>query len=238
VSQAQRVEQAQLHARIQQPPAIGARESQGAEGIEHQAHAHAAARGPRERLDETRSDGARADQVHLQQHVAARGIDRLQHAREEVPAIVEQPEFVPRPPRPARGCKLIGIPAGRHERTMTDPRTRCQILLLSALLCRLGAPGPAGAASGAGRRRYHSVIAASPNAELRYCRTWQTVPLYQPKITGALSAATRRTIQPSVWVKESHSRWVHTPRMIDTPARAHSSGRRLNGASATRHSQR
>src|SRR5256885_7210174 len=97
-----------------------------------------------------------------------------------------------------------------------------------------GAPGPAGTAAGAGRRRYHSVIAASPNAELRYCRTWQTVPMYQPKLTGALSAATRRTIQPSVWVKESHSRWVHAPRMIDTPARAHSSGRRLKGASAAR----
>src|SRR2546430_11949446 len=49
-----------------------------------------------------------------------------------------------------------------------------------------GAPGPAGTAAGAGRRRYHSVIAASPNAELRYCRTWQTVPMYQPKLTGAL----------------------------------------------------
>src|SRR2546430_17357494 len=69
-----------------------------------------------------------------------------------------------------------------------------------------GAPGPAGTAAGAGRRRYHSVIAASPNAELRYCRTWQTVPMYQPKLTGALSAATRRTIQPSGWVKEAHSR--------------------------------
>src|SRR5437016_13424776 len=94
------------------------------------------------------------------------------------------------------------------------------------------APGPAGTAAGAGRRRYHSVIAASPNAELRYCRTWQTVPMYQPKLTGALSAATRRTIQPSVWVKESHSRGVHTQRMIDTPAIAHSNGRRLNAPGA------
>src|SRR5438105_7468438 len=66
-----------------------------------------------------------------------------------------------------------------------------------------GAPGPAGAASGAGRRRYHSVIAASPNAELRYCRTWQTVPLYQPKITGALSAATRRD-RKSTRLNSSH----------------------------------
>src|ERR1700686_4596923 len=101
-----------------------------------------------------------------------------------------------------------------------------------------GAPGPAGAADGAGRRQYHTAIAASPNAELRYCRAWQTVPLYPRKLTGALSTATRRTIQPSSWVNESHSRWVHTPRMIDTDARAHSSGRRLNGASALRHSQR
>src|SRR5438034_442603 len=100
------------------------------------------------------------------------------------------------------------------------------------------APGPAGAATGAVRRRYHSATATSPNAELRYCSTWQTVPLYQPKLTGALSAATRRTIQPLSWVKESHNRWVHTPRMIDTAASAHSSGRPLNGASALRHSQR
>src|SRR5256885_1739896 len=101
-----------------------------------------------------------------------------------------------------------------------------------------GAPGPAGTAAGAGRRRYHSGITASPNAELRDCRTWQTVPLYQPKPTGPPSAATPRTIQPSVWVKESHSRWGHTPRVTDPPAIAHSSGRRLNGASAQRHSQR
>src|SRR4029077_5365872 len=101
-----------------------------------------------------------------------------------------------------------------------------------------GAPGPTGAAAGTARRRSHSAIAASPTPELRYCRTWQTVPLYQPKLTGALSNATRRTIQPSLWVKESHKRWVHTPRMIDPPASAHSSGRPLNGASAVRYSQR
>ena len=93
-----------------------------------------------------------------------------------------------------------------------------------------GARGPTGAAAGTGRRQYHSAIAASPTPELRYCRTWQTVPLYQPKLTGALRKATRRTIQPSLWVKESHKRWVHTPRMIDTAASAHSSGRPLNGA--------
>src|SRR2546426_11123604 len=82
------------------------------------------------------------------------------------------------------------------------------------------APGPAGAATGAGRRRDHSANATSPNAELRDCSTWQTVPPYQPKLTGALSTATRRTIQPSLWGKESHRRWVHTPRVIGTPARA------------------
>src|SRR2546421_11303276 len=85
-----------------------------------------------------------------------------------------------------------------------------------------GAPGPAGTTAGAGRRRDHSGITASPNAELRYCRTWQTGPLYQPKLTGAPSAATPRTIQPSLWGKESHSRWGHTPRMVGTPATGHS----------------
>src|SRR6266480_4293320 len=101
-----------------------------------------------------------------------------------------------------------------------------------------GASGPAGVAGGAGSLQYHTAIAASPNAEVRYCRTWQTGPLYPPRVTGALSTATRRTIQPLLWVKESHSRWVHTPRMIDTPASVHSSGRRRNGASPVRHSQR
>src|SRR5947207_549628 len=101
-----------------------------------------------------------------------------------------------------------------------------------------GAPGPAATARGAGSRPYQSASAASPIAEVTYCRTWQTVPWYPAKLTGALSTATRRTIQPSLWVDASQSRWVHTPITIDTDASAHSSGRPLKGASARRHRKR
>src|SRR5690349_14715679 len=101
-----------------------------------------------------------------------------------------------------------------------------------------GAPGSAAAARGAGSREYHTASAPSPIAELTYCSTWQTVVWYPAMVTGAPSTTTRRTIQPSLWVKESHSRCVHTPMRIDTEASAHSSGRRLKGASAPRHTQR
>src|SRR6185437_6676531 len=99
------------------------------------------------------------------------------------------------------------------------------------------APGDVGAAGGTRSLKYQTAITISPNAELAYCSTWHSGPLYEPIVTGALSAATRCTSQVSLWVKESHSRWVHTPTRMAIPAYSHSRGRH-SGASAVRHSQR
>src|SRR5215467_12811153 len=73
------------------------------------------------------------------------------------------------------------------------------------------APGGAGCGGGTGSRQYQMAITISPNAELAYCSTWHSGPLYEPTVTGALSAATRCTSQLSLCVNESHSRCVHTP---------------------------
>src|SRR4029077_8976825 len=88
------------------------------------------------------------------------------------------------------------------------------------------APGDAGADGGTRSPKYQTAITTSPNAELTYCSPWHSRRLYEPIVTGALSAATRCTSQVSLWVKESHSRWVHTPSRMAIPAYSHSRGRR------------
>src|SRR5438046_1861701 len=114
VPEAQRIEEAKLDPCIEQPPAIGPREPEGAEPVEHHAHPRAAARGPPEGVDEARGDRARAHQIHLEQHVAARLLDRREHAREELAAVVQQAKLVSESPRPARGCRLLEIRLRRH----------------------------------------------------------------------------------------------------------------------------
>src|SRR5262249_42713001 len=139
----ERVEEAQLHARLDHAPPVGTRQAERAERIEHHADAGAALHGCAERRDETRDDVPGVHQVHLQQHRLAPRLDRREQGGKELGPPIEQLEGVPRSPRPPRRCKLLRIPAC-HRLTMTDLRTTCHpaVMLLLALL----APAAASAA--------------------------------------------------------------------------------------------
>src|SRR4029077_4977111 len=131
--------EAQLHPRIEETPSVGPSEPEGAKPVEHHAHPRAAARGPIEGVAEAGGHGTRAHQIHLEQHVAARPVDRREHAREKLAAVVQETKLVSESPPPAGGCNSLEIRRKLNERTMTAPRIGCQTLLLAALFAPLGA---------------------------------------------------------------------------------------------------
>src|SRR6185312_5959405 len=76
------------------------------------------------------------------------------------------------------------------------------------------------AGAGAGNRASQIASTVRPNTELTYWSTWQSSPVYEKKLTGALKAEMRDTIQPSACVQESQTRCVQAPMRIDSGASA------------------